>query len=703
MNKNIKLIKNLNKLFTSTKFISSLMQGEDEFSNYVYYKMGRILEYYITTRDENVNYTYEEIEEKLSQIDYEELRENIIDEGFLTHSFNGNKKAKIEKYGLDYAFKMHKEEMEQHNENRELLNELEQILGTSTFVKYLERNENNTYNQSTFVCTPGAKTFHYACRRSPERLYEGPLKGYKKEPIIVGETKENFLMRVLQKKINEKYPQNASKEKEYAIDIAKKVIDAYCSFSPAFAMISLSEIRDIQSGMTEYQNGNTESIINRIDRETSSNVRTFFSTNPTDALENNNLGDLAILSSEIPISAISIVDCMDEFEMQQIFAKMCGLKEGEFIDYSPDKVKGKPKLSDLINVIECTSNIEELNNTYNRYKNEVMESLAQKKEELNEVLKENLEKRKTELLERKTNILERQYVKKDGISLELGLKDILEELEKKKLKDHLLETDKKIKQDELQYQSDIHGVSHTRRVNFFATLIMNSENVDYQTKKIIEIFVENHDIGRINDVEDKEHGKRSVDLLQKNEDRLDELTDQQKEIALFIIKEHSLSATENINDLNSIAGNSEKKKRYIQKILDICKDADKLDRVRLDPYGINPREGLDVSRLSLSCSKNFENIAYEAFDKILEILDIEHELVDINRKISEIEEVTLLKTEVSQFEIFEEKINEARLVEHTKKKGILNNIVSDRRLSKISRIPKIIKGLFLHKSNEHKR
>jgi len=181
------------------------------------------------------------------------------------------------------------------------------------------------------------------------------------------------------------------------------------------------------------------------------------------------------------------------------------------------------------------------------------------------------------------------------------------------------------------------------------------------------------------------------------------LTDQQKEIALFIIKEHSLSATENINDLNSIAGNSEKKKRYIQKILDICKDADKLDRVRLDPYGINPREGLDVSRLSLSCSKNFENIAYEAFDKILEILDIEHELVDINRKISEIEEVTLLKTEVSQFEIFEEKINEARLVEHTKKKGILNNIVSDRRLSKISRIPKIIKGLFLHKSNEHKR
>ena len=209
-----------------------------------------------------------------------------------------------------------------------------------------------------------------------------------------------------------------------------------------------------------------------------------------------------------------------------------------------------------------------------------------------------------------------------------------------------------------------------------------------------------------------------------------------EEIVKFIIKQHSLSSTENINNLNSlfetkiqqeieekmakmqlwmkkedteqkvrnsVAKIFEKMKMHFQKVLEIFKDADKLDRVRLDVYGINPRDGLDINRLSLRSSKSFENIAYEAFDKIIEILDIEHELVDINRKISEIEEVTTLETEVSQFNIFEEKIDEAKLAEQNKKKGVLNDIVANRRLSKISDFPKKIKDLFLHKNNEYKR
>ena len=66
----------------------------------------------------------------------------------------------------------------------------------------------------------------------------------------------------------------------------------------------------------------------------------------------------------------------------------------------------------LIKVIKCTSNIGQLNDTYNKYKNEVLESLAQKKEKIkskygkisNKVLKENLEERKNELLQRKNDI-----------------------------------------------------------------------------------------------------------------------------------------------------------------------------------------------------------------------------------------------------------------------------------------------------------
>lgn len=744
MKQNSKLIKNLNAIFRSEKFIRSLMQEENSFSDYIYSKMGRVLEYYIITRDENINYTYEDIEKKLSQIDYEQFKENIIDNGFMTHSFNGNKKDKIEKYGLDYVTKMNDEELKQHKEMRKSLNELEKLLGTSEYVKNLERNKDNSYNQSIFVCSPGAKTFHYACSRSPERLYEGPLKGFEKEPMIVGETKENYLMRVLEKKINAKYPQNNSKDREYAIQVAKKVIDSYCSFSPSFAMLSLAEIKDIQSGMTEYENKGTESLISRINRAIMSDYRNIFSTVPSDALETNNLGDLAIISTEIPKNAISIVQCMDEFEMQQIFARMQGLKEGEFIDYTSDKEKGKPKIAELVTVMDFSKNVEELNNTYNIYKKEVLEELEQKKGKLEakygtisiQDLKEKILNEKRELLSRKKEILDREYLKKEGISLEYGLKDILEELESKNLKEHLLETDKNIKEDSLQYQSELHGISHTRRVNFFATIIMNSENIDEQTKKIIENIVKNHDIGRTNDIEDKEHGRKSVDLLENNIDRINQLNDEQKEIVRFIIKEHSLSARENANDLNEmfdtkiqecfdermmkiqpwmkkegteqklrndIAKRFEGKKIYVQKILDICKDADKLDRVRLDQLGIDLREGLDTSRLSLASSKKFENLAYESFDKILEILDIEHELSDINKQMYEIDEMITLETEVSQFQYFEERMSIAKLKEDSKKKDFLNNMISDRRLSKISEIPKKIKNLFLLKNKEQER
>lgn len=734
MKEDKEFIKNLNQIFKSKKFMRSLLEDKENFSEDVFRKLGRVLEYYIVSRDENINYTYKEIEEKLSQINYEESRENIIDNGFVTHSFNGNKKDKINSYGFDYMSKMSGKELEQRKEMRESLKELEKILGTSRFVENLESNSDNKYSQNVFLSTPGAKTFYYACKRSPERLYEGPLKGYEKEPIIVGETKENYLMRVLEKKINNKYPQKDSKNRMHAIEVAKKVINSYGSSSPAFAMLKLSEIKDIQSGSSSYTQTETKSIMERINGEIKGDYKKLFSTNPNDSLEQNNLGDLIILSPEIPMSAISIVECMDEFEMQQIFAQMKGLRVGEYIDYTSDKSKGKPKIAELSTVIKSAENLEELNDTYISYKNEITEKLLQKKEDIkaqygdvsNEDIKEKLKSRKTELLNRKTKILERKYHKKGESTSEYSLQDVLEELEKKNLKEHLLETDQSIKEDSLQYQSDIHGKTHTRRVNFLANVIMNLENVDDQTRKIVETFVKNHDIGRTNDIEDKEHGAKSVDLLNANIDRISELSEDQKEIVKFTIKEHSLSTAQNKTDLDnmfdikvqkefenvtskrpawmvkedmkkSIAKKFETKKMNFQKVLEICKDADKLDRVRLDPLGYNPREGLDASRLLLNSSKKIEGLAYESFDKVLEILDIEQELTGINKKIDEVDEIIELESETSKFDEFEDKMKEEKLERKERKKAIVGNVVSGRRLSKVLEIPKKIKSLFLNK------
>ena len=55
-----------------------------------------------------------------------------------------------------------------------------------------------------------------------------------------------------------------------------------------------------------------------------------------------------------------------------------------------------------------------------------------------------------------------------------------------------LKQDEIILNDPLQYSSDLHGVAHTRRVNFLAMAIMNMENIVGRDRKIILEIVKNH-------------------------------------------------------------------------------------------------------------------------------------------------------------------------------------------------------------------
>lgn len=279
-----------------------------------------------------------------------------------------------------------------------------------------------------------------------------------------------------------------------------------------------------------------------------------------------------------------------------------------------------------------------------------------------EKIRQELLTSRQELQEYEQIILNEDYEKKDGIDILFTLEDCLRILKEEGKMQELLQSDEKIKNDFLQYNSKLHGVSHTRRVNFFATLIMVFENVDSKTEKLIRAFVQNHDIGRVNDYEDSEHGANSAKILEENIDRLALLTEEEKEKVKFMIKEHSLSNSQNKQDLDDLftkkaqqkfneLSEEEKqektpddiKEEFFSKeqeewkyLLDMCKDADKLDRVRLDPIGIFPSEGLDISRLSLSSSKDLENVAYESLDKILLILDNERELQNIERELEEL-------------------------------------------------------------------
>lgn len=257
MKKDKDFINQLNVMFKSKKFMEKLYADEENSlfmdNNYsykkIYEKMGEVLEYYILTRDTNTSYSYEELSSKLKELNFDKYKDNVINNGFVTFSFNGNKKDLIDKYGLDYTGKLNDEERTELDDRRKDLRELENLLGKSGYLKDVSNSNNK---ELTFVCSPGAKTFYYACRNAPERLYEGPLKNYmgelasKEIPMIVGETKANYIMRVLESAIDDKCEMEESFDKKHAKEVAEKVVKEYCTSSPGIAMIDISKIKNVR-------------------------------------------------------------------------------------------------------------------------------------------------------------------------------------------------------------------------------------------------------------------------------------------------------------------------------------------------------------------------------------------------------------------------------------------------------------------------
>lgn len=611
-----KLIETLSKIFSNKSFINDLMPSNMEAydSEIVQWRLAQLLEYYVITRDSKTDYSYEELQTKLELelcIMVEDcddvIRKGI---GILTHSFNGYKKDRIMKYGLDYMQKMSQEEKAKVIEMRQKLEKLEEILGYSEYVKeFRTENKSQRNPNEVFLCTPGTKTMHYACQRSPERFYLGPANQHgKPEPIVVGESKESYILRVLTKKIQAQYANRNSQEYLQIIKIAQDLAKYYCGSSPAIALIDIEKIQHIPTSNIRYEPENTMTLRERIDEGVGFTYY-FFSRESNASEEMNNLGNIATLPSFIPQEAIvGIVDMLDEFELKQMFARAKGRKVGDLIDYNDCHYIGKPTIEQLMETISSSASEEDLDEIKNKYLRIKQQMLARKEE---------LEEQKQQLLSSRQPLTEDEYT----------LEGLLKQFQQNGTMLELLEKDDSISSDELQYQSYLHGTEHTRRVNFLALTIMNLENITGRDREIVLEIVKNHDIGRVDDEEDKQHGENSVQKIEETERRLEGFSEEEQQLIKFVIQQHSRSTKENEQAVSEVP--EELKQRYSM-ILNLFKDADKLDRVRLDPKGSYKEVGLDSSRLLLESSKKLESVAYEAYYNLIEILDIEQEIKQIN-------------------------------------------------------------------------
>lgn len=154
----------------------------------------------------------------------------------------------------------------------------------------------------------------------------------------------------------------------------------------------------------------------------------------------------------------------------------------------------------------------------------------------------------------------------------------------------------------MRNKTNLHGINHIVRVLFNAYALSSLENIKDKDRMIIVEAAKLHDIGRTTDGEDEGHGAKSAikarEILAKKG-----FSSQQINEICFLIKEHSIPRSKNNMHIEGLPEEIRERYRYH---LNLLKDADKLDRVRIGD--LNPQ------RLSTDSAKRLVEVAKDVFE-----------------------------------------------------------------------------------------
>ena len=128
----------------------------------------------------------------------------------------------------------------------------------------------------------------------------------------------------------------------------------------------------------------------------------------------------------------------------------------------------------------------------------------------------------------------------------------------------------------LLYQSVTHGIGHIERTMLFGAMIAQNQKLCARDTRDVLLCCSYHDIGRIDDRYDLEHGKRSAEMI-RDKDELRELFSFPEE-AMAAIHSHAVPDGETAG-VPALYGVKDPEKYAL---LTAClKDADNIDRVRI--------------------------------------------------------------------------------------------------------------------------
>lgn len=158
-----------------------------------------------------------------------------------------------------------------------------------------------------------------------------------------------------------------------------------------------------------------------------------------------------------------------------------------------------------------------------------------------------------------------------------------------------------------QYPWSIHGVRHCTRVLLHTCNFADKLDLGPSDIRLLALSALYHDIGRIHDSEDPDHGYRSWKKL--TDLKLYKPDSQEEEAVLrFIIENHCLHDADGEINLSDYQIKDKKKALYLYNIF---KDADGLDRVRLGD--------LDLSYMRLPETQTMSRFATKALQEITEV------------------------------------------------------------------------------------
>lgn len=186
------------------------------------------------------------------------------------------------------------------------------------------------------------------------------------------------------------------------------------------------------------------------------------------------------------------------------------------------------------------------------------------------------------------------------------LKDILEQLLATNKIERLQKEIETINE-EVLYNSFIHGINHNERVLFWAYFLGLQCGLNETGMRIVLDAAKYHDVGRVNDLVDYSHGERSANEIENIVANPIYEQDINMRLLKAIVELHSLNdtAAEQIMIKYGITDKS-----YFYTLFSILKDADALDRVRIT-YMTPKYSCLDPTYLRISYSKCLLLAAHE--------------------------------------------------------------------------------------------